>query len=777
MAESAARTRKRPVGRLSLTFLVVGGIASVATLTLPIPLLLSDLLYSLVSLAVVVAIVVGVRMHRPRAAVAWYLMAVGQGLWVVADTIFSFQQDVLHDDAFPSIADGFYLLGYPVIAVSLALLVKGRSGARHDLGPLLDSATVTAGLSLLSWILIARPTIESLDHAVGSAAVAAAYPAMDILLIGALVRLVSSPGGRSTAFRYLLTSLMLLIAADTLSAAFDLYTTNDFTAVDYLWMFSYVAWGAAALHPSMTTLSDPVNTPEIRFRGSRLVAVVLATLISPAILAVHQVTGVPIDVWAVIIGTVVMFLLVVMRMNLSIEQIVSAHEALEALQDELAVQATHDPLTGLANRTQAMRLLAGALGRARRRGSSIGLLFVDLDGFKGVNDNHGHQTGDVVLRQVARRMAHEVREGDFVARLGGDEFVVGLEDVSDEHGVIALAHRLIAAVSQPIQVDEDLTVQVGASVGIATGRGGETDVETLLHEADLAVYRAKASGRGCAELFSGSARAALKQRNELERALVDAIADDELVLHYQPIVNLQTGAVDCYEALVRWDRPGVGLMQPDEFLPVAESSDLICQLDAWVLRAAVAQLARWNRQRGDRDLQVAVNVSGRHISQHRIQSDVAGALRVSTVDPGQLVIEVTETALMDGSVAATNLEALRHAGVVVSLDDFGTGYQSNAQLSRLPVDVVKIDRRFVAAASVSERSLLELMVKAARAFGAEVVAEGVEHEEQLVLAKELGCQYAQGFYLGRPAPADQLQDTGAGAPVAVPSSAASAGAV
>jgi len=460
--------------------------------------------------------------------------------------------------------------------------------------------------------------------------------------------------------------------------------------------------------------------------------------------------------WAIIIGSVVMFLLVVIRMSLAIEQIAYAHEALEKLQDELAVQATHDPLTGLANRTQSMRLLAGALGRARRRQATVGLLFIDLDGFKSVNDNHGHRSGDEVLRHVARRMKQQVREGDFVARLGGDEFVVGVEDVTDEASIVALAHRLIAAVSQPIQIGEDLTVQVGASVGIALGRGGETDVETLLHEADLAVYRAKAAGRGCAELFSWTARAALKERTELERALVGAIADNELVLHFQPIVNAESGLVDCFEALVRWDRPGFGLLPPDEFLPVAESSDLICQLDTWVLRESVAQLSRWNRMRGDRTLKVAVNVSGRHVSQHRIQSDVAGALRVSTVDPGQLVIEVTETALMDGSVAATNLQALRNTGVIVSLDDFGTGYQSSAQLSRLPVDVLKIDRRFVDTSSAAARSLLELMVKAAHAFGAEVVAEGVENEEELAFAREIGCEYVQGYHIAQPAPADQL---------------------
>ncbi|RNM15725.1 putative bifunctional diguanylate cyclase/phosphodiesterase [Nocardioides pocheonensis] len=755
--ERRRATKPVPTARLSYAFLVVGGLTVLASELLPTPRLVQDAVYSILSLAVVAAILVGVRRYAPRSGKAWIFMACGQASWVIADTTFNWQQDVMHVDAFPTFSDGFYLAGYPLLAVGLGMLVKDRAHSRRDLGPLLDSATVTAGLCLLSWVLLARPTIASLHHSPGAAAVAAAYPAMDILLVGALVRLLSTPGGRSPAFRMLLGALVLLITADTLSVAFDLFATNTVSVVEYLWLFSYVAWGAAALHPSMTTLSDSVSKPDVHFRGVRLLAVVLATLIAPSLLAMHEVTGVPVDVWAVIIGSVVMFLLVVVRMSLAIEQIAYAHEALEKLQDELAVQATHDPLTGLANRTQSMRLLAGALGRARRRRSTVGLLFIDLDGFKGVNDNNGHRTGDEVLRHVARRMSQQVREVDFVARLGGDEFVVGVEDVLDEASVVTLAHRLIAAISQPIQVSEDLTVQVGASVGIALGRGGETDVETLLHEADLAVYRAKAAGRGCAELFSWTARAALKERNELERALVGAIADNELVLHFQPIVDTETGRVDCFEALVRWDRPGFGLLPPDEFLPVAESSDLICQLDTWVLREAVAQLSRWNRMRGDRELKVAVNVSGRHVSQHRIQSDVAGALRVSTVDPGQLVIEVTETALMDGSVAATNLEALRKTGVIVSLDDFGTGYQSSAQLSRLPVDVLKIDRRFVDTSSAAARSLLELMVKAAHAFGAEVVAEGVENEEELAFARAIGCEYVQGFHIARPAPADQLE--------------------
>jgi diguanylate cyclase len=742
--------------RLSTTYLLALGTIVILTEALPLPRLVQDAVYSLTSLSVVVAMIVGIRRYRPRSPSAWYAMAAGQSLWFLADTSFNWQQDVMHVTTFPTISDAFYLLGYPVFAVGLALLVKGRTRVQRDLGPLLDTATVTAGLSLLSWVLLARPTIESMQHSPGAAGVAAAYPVMDILLVGGAVRLLSTGGGRTSAFRYLMLALALLIAADTLSVAFDLFATNTVSAVEYLWLLSYVAWGAAALHPSMTKLSDPVVQLDLRFRGIRLLALVLATLIAPAILAVHQVTGVEIDVWAVIIGSVVMVLLVVIRMNLAIGQISSAHEALEVLQDELAVQATHDPLTGLSNRIQSMRLLAGALGRARRRKSSIGLLFIDLDGFKQVNDNHGHRSGDEVLRQVAVRMTEALREGDFVGRLGGDEFVVGIEDATDENAAATLANRLIASISQPIMVSKDLTVRVGASVGIAMGRGGETDVETLLHEADLAVYRAKNAGKGRAELFNGTARAALKERNDLERSLVGAMSEDELVLHYQPIYSLKTGRVECYETLVRWDRPGVGLLPPDEFLPVAESSDLICQLDTYVLRAAVDQLSRWNVERGDRDLQIAVNISGRHISQPRILSDVVGVLSAGTIDPGQLVVEVTETALMDGTAAATNLEALRLTGVTISLDDFGTGYHSSAQLARLPIDVLKIDRHFVDSSTASARSLLELMVKAAHAYGIRVVAEGVERQDQLDLVRTLGCEYVQGYFLGRPLPPKDL---------------------
>lgn len=760
MAELTRRARPSHDGRVSQAFLLVIAALVLVFLGLPFPQLVQDLVYSLVSASVVAAILVGIHRYRPRASNAWYMMAAAQSLWVIADTTYNWQQDVMHIRSFPTISDVFYLLGYPVFAIGLFMLVKRHPRARRDLGPLLDSAAVTAGLCLLSWVLLARPTIERMHDSGLASIVAVAYPAMDILLVAALVGLISSAPGRSAAARYLLVALTLLITADTISVILDLFANNTIPPMEPLWLLSYGAWGAAALHPSMAKLSDPVTTPEVEFRGSRLLAVMLAMSIGPAVLAVHEITGFKVDTWAAIIGSVVMSIIVVTRMNLAITQITSVHHSLEVLQDELAVQATHDPLTGLANRIQSMRLLAGALGRARRRNSTVALLFLDLDGFKTINDDYGHRAGDEVLRQVSRRMEAEIRDGDFVGRLGGDEFLIGLEDVTDEDAAVSLANRLIASISKPIHLETDGTVHVGVSIGVSLGRGGATDVETLVHEADVAVYQAKAGGRGRVELFSGQIRAALKERNDLERALVTAIAEDQLVLHYQPIVHLGTGRVECYESLVRWERPGVGLVFPDDFLPFAETSDLICELDAWVLQAAVSQLELWNLERGDFALQVAVNISGRHISQHRILNDVATALRLYEILPPQLVIEVTETAPLDDGVAAENLEALRAMGVVVSLDDFGTGHHSNAQLARLPFDVLKIDRHFVDTSTESARSLLELMVKAAHAFGLRVVAEGVEHQDQLDLVTELGCEYVQGYYFARPLPAHELPSAG-----------------
>ncbi|MPQ96680.1 EAL domain-containing protein [Modestobacter sp. I12A-02628] len=440
----------------------------------------------------------------------------------------------------------------------------------------------------------------------------------------------------------------------------------------------------------------------------------------------------------------------------SVEQIVSSMRHREELQSALAHRSAHDPLTELPNRAQARALTAAALSRGDRTGEMTGLLVVDLDGFKAVNDRHGHACGDEVLREVARRMRALVRAGDVVARLGGDEFVVLVEPVDNEADLVDLAERLIAAIGEPITA-HDRVVRMGASVGVAVSRDAGGDADVLLAEADAAAARAKTSGRGRAEVFDDQLRAQLAEHAELERAIADGLAHGEMSVVYQPVFDVAADRIAGYEALLRWQRPGVGMVPPDQFIPVAEATRLICDIDRWVLDEAVHQLAAW-RATGSATAQqvtMAVNISGRHLTERRVISDVAEALAAAGVPADRLVVEVTETVLVDDPVAAEHLAGLRALGVTVAIDDFGTGYTSIGQLRTLPVDVLKIDRSFVAATDLGSEELVALMVRAAHTFGLTVVAEGVEEVEQLDRLRADACDHAQGYLLSRPLAAEQ----------------------
>jgi diguanylate cyclase (GGDEF)-like protein len=437
----------------------------------------------------------------------------------------------------------------------------------------------------------------------------------------------------------------------------------------------------------------------------------------------------------------------------SVKEIVHSVRQREELQFALAHQATHDALTELPNRAQAVTLVTAALHRGRRSGAMTGLLFVDLDGFKAVNDGHGHAAGDEVLREVARRLASAVRPGDVVCRLGGDEFVVLVESVHSEHDLLELAHRLIASVSEPIAVGR-AHVRIGASIGVAISRDGGTDADALFAEADTAAYRAKAHGRGRAELFDESLRLQLNQRAELESAIASGLVNGEMQVAYQPVIDVATDRLMGYEALIRWERPGVGLVPPDEFIPVAEGSRLIGDVDRWMLHEATRQLAQWRAEcpaaPGDPDPTIAVNISGRHLADQRVLTDVADALAASGLPAELLVLEVTETVLVDDPLAYDHLTELRSMGVSIAIDDFGTGYTSIGQLRNMPVDTLKIDRSFVASTEPAHRELVALMIRAAHTFGLTVVAEGVEEPAQLERLRVQECDQAQGYLLYRP---------------------------
>jgi len=722
-----------------------------------------DVVYLLVVTCTPVAIVIGVRIHRPTLVLPWYLMAAGQLLWVLGDAVYTWLEDVEQVAPFPSAADVLYLAAYPMNTLGILLLLRGRSAHRDPAG-LLDSAIVTAGLGLLSWVMLAKPTIAwAREDSLLVASVAVAYPLADILLVAVLMLLVTSPSGRSRSLRLLLVAIAVQVVADSLFLVLDLSGIGAGVAFNWLWMLSYVLWGASALHPSMAAFSRPSpHAEQMHFRRTRMVAMTVAALVAPGILGVQQLLGTELDVTAVVIASALIVALVLARMRFAIGQIASAKAELEKLQQELAHAAAHDALTGLPNRSRLQQQLAAALARAQRRGDLVACLFLDLDGFKAVNDNHGHPAGDHVLRVVAERLLGELRAGDTAARLGGDEFVVVLDPVADEAAAVAVAHRIVAAISRAIVLPDGEEATVGASVGVAFNHDSGTDDEALMGEADTAVYRAKAAGRGRVEVSSPSLGHELARTADLEAALAHAIDHDELQVHHQPIVDLRSGVALGHEALVRWDRPGVGLLPPAAFLPTAERSDLVCDLDAWVLRWALQDLAGRLSEDPSGDLVATVNLSGRHVNAGRAVGDVRAALQATDVDPRRLVVELTETVGIQDLAVVGQLHELRELGVRIALDDFGTGYSSFAQLTRLPLDWIKIDRSYLAGSVPAARPLLELMVEAAHVAGLFVVVEGVEQPDQLDLLRRIGVDAAQGFLLGRPVP-----ETGRSRPITV----------
>jgi diguanylate cyclase (GGDEF)-like protein/PAS domain S-box-containing protein len=410
----------------------------------------------------------------------------------------------------------------------------------------------------------------------------------------------------------------------------------------------------------------------------------------------------------------------------------------------------HDALTGLPNRLSFVDALGEALRRAEVSGSPVGILFLDLDHFKLINDSLGHHAGDALLRAVAPRLRSHLRPGDFVARFGGDEFGILIDRLADEGEAAAIADRVSAAFTQPFSID-GVEHFVSASIGIAVARGNERQVnaELLIRDADAAMYRAKEGGRARCVLFDAEMRAGAMRRLEVERELRQALDGDELALHYQPVVNLASGEITGLEALVRWQHPTRGLLEPAEFVPIAEDSGLIEPLGRWVQERACQQALTWHEMRPDaRPFDVAVNLSARQVAHRDLPATVAEIIARTGIDPVHLQLEITESVLVEESASAiSSLEALNEIGVRLVLDDFGTGYSSLAYLNRYPFHALKIDRSFVDALGIEQErtAIVEAIIGMARALSLDVIAEGVENEVQLSELRRLGCDYAQGF--------------------------------
>jgi diguanylate cyclase (GGDEF)-like protein len=440
-------------------------------------------------------------------------------------------------------------------------------------------------------------------------------------------------------------------------------------------------------------------------------------------------------------------------------------------EDKLVHDALHDPLTQLGNRKLFLDRLQHLLQRAQRAPDShFAVLFVDLDRFKSINDGLGHQSGDQLIIGTADRLSSCLRQTDLVvrdaaladqhlvARLGGDEFVILLDRIGSAERAIVVAERIMQVLAEPFEVAGQ-RVFVTASVGIALSASGYTDVEDILRDADIAMYHAKQTGRARWVMFDQTMQLAAVRRLQLEADLRGALAQDELFLHYQPIVSPRDGLVSGFEALLRWRHPAHGLVPPNEFIPVAEEIGLIEPIGAWVLEQACRQLRAWQRDHDPR-LDMSVNVSAVQFTGGDLLGVVRRVLQETGIAPASLKLELTESAVMaDAEHALSIFAQLKALGVRVSLDDFGTGYSSLSYLRRLPIDTLKIDRSFVSQLDRfdDKRQIVEVVMMLARALDLDVVAEGVETDAELQLLRDMGSDFVQGYFYYRPLTAEAAE--------------------
>jgi diguanylate cyclase (GGDEF)-like protein len=441
----------------------------------------------------------------------------------------------------------------------------------------------------------------------------------------------------------------------------------------------------------------------------------------------------------------------------------SVLQTLREQEEVLRRAALYDDLTGLPNRSHFRDRLMVAMARARRRPDfRYAVLLLDLDGFKLVNDSLGHEAGDRLLQEVARRVTAEVRANESAARLGGDEFAVLIEDFDGPEAPATLAERLQAAVSAPCHVG-DTDVAVTASIGIALGAESYADPQAVMRDADAAMYYAKSRGKRAHALFAPSMHASALDRLRTGAELRHAIDNDQLELFYQPIVALDSGVVTGAEALLRWRHPTRGLLVPPVFLPIAEESDLAVTIGTWVLRTACRQIAEWCRRPGRESMRMSVNVSNRQFWHGDLIADVVDALAADGLDPHCLAVEITEGVIMHDVRHATRvLSELTAMGVEVHIDDFGTGYSSLEALHDLPFDALKIDRSFVSRliGNARSRELVRTIVTMGLNLNLKVIAEGIETGEERRLTRELGCTHGQGYLFSRPVPADEFPAAG-----------------
>jgi diguanylate cyclase (GGDEF)-like protein len=671
---------------------------------------------------------------------AWAFMGTGMLLWAGGSVYWSMFLKTMEAPPYPSVADALYLGFYPACYVALMLLGAPRvRGISRSVW--LDGLIAMLAVSAIGAAFLIPAVVTDTSGSTAVIATNLAYPLGDLLLIALVVggfALTSWQPGR--AWGLIGGGLLLFAVADS----FYLYLVARGAFVEGSWLDSI--WPAGMVLIAIAAWQRPPRSTTHRRDSWPVLAVPLPfvlTLTSVGVLVYGNLEDINLAALACATATVVAALL---RLALSFREVRALAESRR--------QATTDELTGLPNRRYFYERLRDELATAEAQGSPLTLLVADLDGFKELNDTLGHHAGDLLLQQIGPRLLDALSARDTLARLGGDEFAVLLPG-SDCDEAVAVVERMRAILDDPFTI-RGLTLHVAASVGIASFPEHADDGDTLVRRADVAMYQAKESRSGW-EIYVAARDLHSRDRLQLMGDLRRAIDDNELELHYQPKLDVESNEVHGVEALVRWRHPTRGLLGPMQFIPLAERTTLMRPLTLRVLDNALAQSRRW-RDEG-LDLSVAVNLSVPNLLDTKLPGDVHELLTRHGVPPQRLILEVTENVILaDPARVIEILTALKQFGVRLSLDDFGTGSSALAYLKRLPVDELKIDKSFVIGmeSSPADEAIVRSTTELAQRLGLRVVAEGVETEDALARLEDAGCEEVQGYFLQRPVPADEI---------------------
>ncbi|GIF06634.1 putative bifunctional diguanylate cyclase/phosphodiesterase [Actinoplanes siamensis] len=712
---------------------LLGGTVAVAGWSLLPYGWIAVLLSFLLSLAVCAMMVAGARRRDRSEQPGWWVFVAGVATWVAGDLVYATQGA----GSYPSWADAFYLGAYPLLTTALFLLTRRRGSFWP--GNLIDSAIVAISVGIAYWTFVIEPIVADDTMPLLARAVTAGYPTMGVLLCALLAPMLLRRGPHSAGMWLLTLGGVVTLVCN---AVYTLLPAVMETAGSYVYsgyLLAYVFWAAAAAHPAPTA----GHAEESDSLGwSRLVVLTASMLLVPAILLVQGEHGGGRMSWlAVGTGSMALFVLVVTRMSGYIRR---AHSQARRLRD----LAMRDDLTGLPNRR--------AFEEDAARGVAAGpcrLVMIDLAGFKHVNDRLGRAAGDQALAAVAGRLRASLREGDTVARMGADEFAVLAVDTRDGEGD-AVVGRLVDLLRRPV-VSGEHELLLNARFGVADSEEGDAvPVPELVRRADTARYAAKAAGSQLM-VYHADLDERADETARLGADLRHSLDDGDFHVVYQPIVELRTGRVRACEALVRWRHPVRGFVSPADFVPVAEDNGLIVELGEFVMRTSCHRFAAWRRELGaDAPSYISVNVSARQLSEPGFPTVVAGIIAEAGMEPAQLLVEVTETALFGGGTAVQAVETLHGAGVGIALDDFGTGHSSLGLLRTVPVDVLKVDKSFVdeIIEGGGRAVIVDALIHVSKGLGLRAVAEGVETAEQAAYLRDLGYEFAQGYFFGRPVP-------------------------